>query len=80
MGEGDVCTELELTGPYCLGWVGDEVLGEVALDTADHVVVRCLAALADDAEGVVLHDGGAADAAEKTLLHAALEAEDCDFW
>jgi predicted short-subunit dehydrogenase-like oxidoreductase (DUF2520 family) len=63
LGEGEVRTELEFTSPYCLGWVGDEVLGEVALDTADHVVVRCLAALAYDAEGVVLHDGCAADAA-----------------
>jgi hypothetical protein len=72
-------TKLELTCPYCLGWVSDEAFGEVALHTADHVVVCRLATLADDAEGVVLHDRCATDAAQKTLLHAALEAEDCDF-
>lgn len=37
-----------------------------------------LAALADGAECVVLHDRGAADPAQKTLLHAALELEDGD--
>lgn len=36
-------------------------------------------ALADDAEGVVLHHGRAADPAEETLLHPALEFEDGNF-
>lgn len=56
-------TELELTCPYCFGWVGHEVLGEVTLHAADHVVVRRFAAWADDAEGMVFHDGCATDAA-----------------
>jgi hypothetical protein len=72
-------TELEFSGPYCLGWVGDEVFGKVALDTADHVVVGGLATCADDAKGVVLHDGCATDAAQEPLLHTALEAKDSDF-
>ena len=33
-------TELEFPRPHGLGWVGDEVLGEVTLYTADHVVMR----------------------------------------
>ena len=74
-----VLTELELTCPDGLGRVGDEILGEVALHTANHIVMCRLATLADDAEGVVLHDGCAADAAQKTLLHAAFEAKHCDF-
>ena len=55
-------TELEFSGPYSLWWVLNEVLGEVSLNTADHVVTVGFAALADNAESVVLHDGGAADA------------------
>lgn len=43
-------------------------------------MVGGFAAFADDAESVVLHYGGAADAAKEALLHAAVEAEDCDFW
>jgi hypothetical protein len=42
-------------------------------------VVCGLATCAYDAEGVVFHDGRAADATEETLLHATLEAEDGDF-
>ena len=73
-------TELELSGPHRPGRIGHEVLGEVALDTADHVVTAGLAALADDTEGVVLHNGRAADTAEKPLLHSALELEDGNLW
>jgi hypothetical protein len=72
-------TEFELASPYGLGRVRDEVLGEVALDAADHVVVCGLATCAYNAECVVFHDGGAAYAAEEALLHAALEAKDGDF-
>jgi hypothetical protein len=36
-------------------------------------------ALADDSKGVVLHDRGAADSAEKTLLHPAVETKNSDF-
>jgi len=36
-------------------------------------------ALADGPKSVVFHDGGTADSAEKTLLHAALESENGDF-
>lgn len=32
-------TELKFSGPYSFRWVGDEVLGEIALHAADHVVV-----------------------------------------
>jgi hypothetical protein len=73
-------TEFELASPHGFGRVHNEVLGEVALDAADHVVVWGLATCAYDAECVVFHDRSAADAAEETLLHAALEAEDGDFW
>jgi hypothetical protein len=33
-------------------------------------------ALADDAKGVILHDRGATNAAQETLLHATVELED----
>jgi hypothetical protein len=69
-------TKFEFARPYGLGWVGDKVLGEVALDATDHVVVCGFAAGAYDAESVVLHDGCAADATQETLLHAALELDD----
>jgi len=72
--------KLELARPDCFRRVVDQALGEVALDAADHVVVLGVPALGDDAEGVVFHDGGAADAAEEALLHAPVEAEDCYFW
>ena len=54
-------TELKLACPYSLWWVGDEVLGEVSLNTTNHVVMSSIASLADDAESVVLHDGRAAN-------------------
>jgi hypothetical protein len=57
-------TEFQLAGPHCFRGVQNEVLGEVALHAADHVVGAGLAALADDAEGVVFHDGCAAYTAE----------------
>ena len=72
-------TKLELASPHGPRRVRDQVLGEVPLHAADHVVAAGPAALADDAERVVLHDGGAADAPEEPLLHAALELEDGDF-
>jgi len=34
-----VRTKLEFSGPNGFWWVGDEVLGEVTLHAADHVVV-----------------------------------------
>jgi hypothetical protein len=71
-------TELQLPCPHRLRRVRHQLLGEVPLHTADHVVVRRVLALADDAEGVVLEHGRAADAAEQALLHAAVEAEDGD--
>jgi hypothetical protein len=73
-------TKLELSRPYSLGWVFDEVLGEVSLDTTDHIMTVALATLTDDTKGVVFHDGCSADASQKTLLHAALKFEDCNFW
>jgi hypothetical protein len=41
--------------------------------------MRRFAALADETKGVVLHNGGAANAAQEALLHATVEAEDCYF-
>jgi hypothetical protein len=76
--QGSRLTKLELTGPERLGGILDQATGEVALHTANHVVNAGLAAFADQAEGVILHDGGPADAAEQTLLHAALELDDGD--
>jgi len=54
-------TELELSCPYGLWWIGDKVLGEVSLNTTNHVMMGSIASLADDAEGVVLHDGRTTD-------------------
>lgn len=71
-------TEFQLPCPHGFGRVGNEASSEVTLHTANHVVAAGLAAFADDAKSMVFHDGCAADAAEKTLLHAALELEDCN--
>lgn len=71
-------TKLQLPSPNRLGRVGDKGLRKVALDTTDHVVMLCLSTLANDTKGMVFHDRGAADAAQQTLLHPALELEDCD--
>jgi len=57
-----VLTELEFSSPDRLGWVVDETLGEVSLNTADHVVFSRLASYADDAEGVVLPNRRPTDA------------------
>lgn len=70
--------KLELTRPDRLGRVADQTFSKVALDTANHVVAVGLAALADNAERVVLHERSTADAAQQALLHAALELEDGD--
>ena len=72
-------TKLELSGPHRLWGVGHEVLGEVTLHAADHVVTPGFSALADDAERVVFHDRGPADPPEKALLHPTFELEDGDF-
>ena len=72
-------TELELPRPHRLGRVRDDPLRKVALHAADHVMCARLPAFADDTEGVVLHDGRAADAAQQTLLHAAVKLEDRHF-
>ena len=72
-------TKLELSGPHRLWGVGHEVLGEVTLHAADHVVTPGFPALADDAKSVVFHDRGSADPPEKPLLHPTLELEDGDF-
>lgn len=54
-------TELELSCPYSLWWVGDEVFGEVSLNATNHIMMSSIASFADDAESVVLHDGRATD-------------------
>lgn len=56
-------TEFQFPCPDGFRRVGNEVSGEVSLDATDHVVVCGFTAFTDDAEGVVLHDGRAADAA-----------------
>lgn len=56
-------TELELPRPHRLRRIGHEAFRKVALHAADHVVAARLAALADDAERVILHDGSTADPA-----------------
>lgn len=71
-------TKLQLPCPNGLRRVGSEALCEVALNTADHVMAPRLSAYTDDPERVVLQDRGAADPAEKALLHTALEFEDGD--
>jgi len=71
-------TELELARPHGPRRVLDQIACEIALHAANHVVAARLAALADDTEGVVLHDGCTADSTEEALLHAALELEDRD--
>ena len=78
--DGGAHTELELPGPHRFGRVADDSLGKVALDPTYHIMGPRLAALADDPEGVVLHDGRAADPAQQTLLHPAVKFEDGHFW
>lgn len=72
-----------------------QVLGEVTLNTSNHVVIFRMGAfserdryylslyeencLRNDTKGVVFHDRRAADAAKETLLHSALEADDRNF-
>lgn len=69
-------TELHLPCPHRLGRIHNQAFGEVALNTADHVVIGGLAALANDTKCMIFHDRGAADSSEKTLLHAAIETKD----
>lgn len=68
-------TELEFSGPQRLRRIGNQIPSEVALDAANHVVAAGFSALADDAKGVVLHNGRAADAAQQALLHPALKLD-----
>jgi len=42
-------------------------------------MIRRLSALTDDPKGVVLHDRGATDSAQETMLHPAIETEDGNF-
>lgn len=69
-------SELEFSCPECSRRVVDEAASEVALHTADHVVILRVLALGDDTECVVLHDARAADTAEEALLHAAVKSND----
>lgn len=71
-------TEFELPRPHRLWRVGHEPFGEVSLHATNHVVTARLAALTDDAKSVVFHDGCAADAPQKALLHPALKLEHSD--
>lgn len=71
-------TKLQLAGPNSLGGILDQLGSKVSLHTANHVMIWGFASFRNDAEGVVLHDGCARDAAEETLLHASVEAQDSD--
>jgi hypothetical protein len=42
-------------------------------------MIRRSPAFTDDSKGVVFHDRGAADSAQETLLHPAVETENGDF-
>jgi hypothetical protein len=75
----NIHTELQLSSPDSLGRVVNEGLGEVPLYTTDHVVTIRLPSFADDTKCVILHDRRATDSSEETLLHSALELQDCDF-
>ena len=57
-------------------WVSDESTSPVALNTSDDVVAATLDTLRDDTEAVALHDAGAADTTEETLLDTLAEPND----
>lgn len=71
-------TELQFSCPDLCRRVRNKALGEIALDTANHVMIRRMASFADDTESVVFHQGGTADASKKPLLHSPVEPEDGD--
>jgi hypothetical protein len=52
---GAIRTEFQFSGPYCFRWVGHYTAREISLYTTYHEVFARLAALADDAEGVIFH-------------------------
>ena len=58
--------------------IGDEAASPVALHTGDDVVAATFDTLRDDTEAVVLHDAGAADTAEETLLDTLAEPDNSD--
>ena len=66
---------LHLTSPEVLRNICDDTASPVALRAGNDVVAATRDALRDDTETVVLHDGGAADTAEETLLNALLELD-----
>lgn len=59
------------------GHVLDQASGPVTLHTGDDIVTSAIDAFRDDTEAVVLHGGGAADTAKKTLLYPPLEFDYC---
>jgi len=61
------------------GRIVDETAREIALHTADEVVILCMSALRNDTECVILHDRRAAYSGKKTLLHSSLESKDSNF-
>ena len=58
------------------GHIRDEAASPVALYTSDDVMAATLDTLGNDAEAVILHDAGAADTAEETLLDTLAELDD----
>ena len=60
------------------GYVCDETASPVTLGSGDDVVAATLDTLRYDTETVVLHDAGATDTAEETLLDTLAELDDSD--
>ena len=58
------------------GHIRDEAASPVALYTSDDVMAATLDTLRNDAEAVILHDAGAADTPEETLLDTLAELDD----
>jgi hypothetical protein len=67
---------LKLTSPDVRRHIINKAAGEVALNTANQVVVLGMSTLTDDTEGVIFLDSGPRDTSEDALLHATFEAED----
>lgn len=59
--------------------MGNKTLRKVTLNTTDHIMMPGFPAFANNSKGMVLHDRGATDSSEKTLLHPAVETENGNF-
>ena len=77
--QNDKRTEFQLSCPHRFWRVDNKTLREVALNTADHIMVWRLSALTDDSKGVVLHNRGSTNSTQETLLHAPIETKNGNF-